>query len=83
MVGGAFIAVADKGYIMHFRRRSWKTALGYTRTIKQINRATGITAEKKPYRALSNAQRTTKRRMGYYSQPAKMTRFFNRFFKKR
>ena len=83
MVGSAFIAIADKGYIMRFRRRSWKTALGYTRTIKQINRATGITAAKKPYRAAGNAQRTIKRRMGYYSEPAKMGRFFSRLFKKR
>lgn len=66
---------------MRYRRRSLKTILGITKAKKRFNRATGITAAKKPLRAWGNAKRRAKRRVGYYSEPMKFLRFLGRIFK--
>jgi hypothetical protein len=42
---------------MRYRRPSLKTALGITRAKKRFNKATGITAIKRPFRAPGNAKR--------------------------
>ncbi len=57
-----------------YRKPSVKTALGITKAKKSVKRKTGITAATKPTRAVSNAKRRAKRKVGYYSAPAKMIR---------
>lgn len=66
---------------MRYRRKSWKTALGITKAKKRANKALGITALKKPFRAPGNAKRRILRKVGYYSEPMKFLRFFGRLFK--
>ena len=67
--------------IIRYRRPSMKTMLGVTRAKKRFNRAVGITAVKRPFRAPGNYKRRVLRRAGYYSEPMKMFRFFSRIFK--
>ena len=55
--------------------------LGVTRAKKHINRAVGITAVKRPFRAPGNMKRRVLRRAGYYSGPMKFMRFMSRIFK--
>jgi hypothetical protein len=55
--------------------------LGVTRAKKRFNRATGITAVKRPFRAPGNFKRRVLRRSGYYSEPMKFMRFLGRIFK--
>jgi hypothetical protein len=50
-----------------YRRPSLNTALGITRAKKRANKALGITALKRPFRAPQNAKRRALRRVGYYS----------------
>ena len=65
---------------MRFRRRSLKTTLGITKAKKRFNKASGITAIKKPFRALGNAKRSVLREAGYYSTPMKVGRWLGRLF---
>ena len=67
--------------IFRYRRPSLKTALGITRAKKRFNKAVGITAIMKPFRAPGNYKRRALRRAGYYSEPMKALRAFNRMFK--
>lgn len=61
-----------------YRRSSLKTALGITKAKKRFNKAVGITAIKKPFRAPGNAKRRMLRKVGYYSGPMKFFRFLKR-----
>lgn len=63
---------------MRYRRPSLKTALGITRAKKRFNKAVGLTAIRKPFRAPGNAKRRMLRKMGYYSGPMKFMRFLKR-----
>jgi hypothetical protein len=67
--------------LFRYRRPSLKTALGITRAKKRFNRASGITAMKKPFRAPGNFKRKMLRRAGYNSEPLKAFRFMRRIFK--
>lgn len=60
--------------LFRYRKPSVKTALGVTKAKKRIKRKSGITAATKPLRAASNAKRRAKRKVGYYSTPAKLFR---------
>lgn len=65
---------------MRFRRRSVSTMLGVTKAKKRINKAVGVTAVKKPFRAPVNAERRVLRNVGYYSAPMKIGRFLGGLF---
>jgi len=67
--------------LFRYRRPSVKTLLGVTRAKKRFNRATGLTAVKRPFRAPGNFKRRVLRRSGYYSEPMKFMRFLGRIFK--
>jgi len=67
--------------LFRYRRRSVKTMLGVTKAKKRINRAVGITAVKRPFRAPGNLKRRMLRRAGYYSGPMKFLRFLGRIGK--
>ena len=67
--------------LFRYRRPSVKTLIGVTRAKKRFNRATGITAVKRPFRAPGNFKRRVLRRAGYYSEPMKFMRFLGRIFK--
>ncbi len=67
--------------LFRYRRPSVKTMLGVTRAKKRFNRAVGITAVKRPFRAPGNYKRRVLRRTGYYSEPMKIFRFIRRIFK--
>ncbi len=67
--------------LFRYRRPSVKTLLGVTRAKKRFNRATGITAVKRPFRAPGNFKRRVLRRSSYYSEPMKFMRFLGRIFK--
>ncbi len=56
--------------------------LGITKAKKRFNKAVGITAIKKPFRAPGNAKRRVLHKMGYYSEPMKFLRFLGRMGKK-
>jgi hypothetical protein len=64
--------------LFRYRKPSVKTALGITKAKKRMKKATGITAATKPTRMVSNAERRTKRKMGYESGPMKFFRWFRR-----
>lgn len=66
---------------MRYRKPSLNNIFGITKAKKRFNRATSITAVKKPFRAISNAKRGIKRMMGYESGPMKFLRFLGRLFK--
>jgi hypothetical protein len=57
-----------------YRKPSLKTALGITRAKKRLKKELGITAAMKPFRAPKNLERRIKRKLGYYSTPAKIVR---------
>lgn len=63
---------------MRYRRHSLKTTLGITRAKKRLNRAIGITAIMRPFRAPGNLKRRMLRKAGYYSGPMKLFRFLTR-----
>jgi hypothetical protein len=67
--------------LIRYRKPSMKTMLGVTRAKKRFNRAVGITAVKRPFRAPGNYKRRMLRRTGYYSEPMKFMRFIGRIFK--
>lgn len=67
--------------LFRYRRPSIKTTLGITKAKKRFNKAVGIMAIKKPFRAPRNAKRRMLRKMGYYSEPMKFMRFLGRLFK--
>ena len=67
--------------LFRYRRPSVKTLIGVTRAKKRFNRATGITAVKRPFRAPGNFKRRMLRRAGYYSEHMKFMRFLGRIFK--
>ncbi len=67
--------------IIRYRRPSMKTALGVTKAKRRFNRAVGITAARRPFRAPGNYKRLVLRRAGYYSEPMKFMRFIGRIFK--
>ena len=67
--------------LFRYRRPSVKTMLGVTRAKKRFNRATGLTAVKRPFRAPGNFKRRVLRGSGYYSEPMKFMRFLGRIFK--
>lgn len=60
--------------LFRYRKPSLKTALGITRAKRRVNKALGITAVMRPFRAPKNFERRVKRKLGYYSTPAKMLR---------
>lgn len=64
--------------LFRYRRPSVKTMLGVTRAKKRFNKAVGITAVKRPFRAPGNFKRRMLRRAGYYSGPMKFLRFLGR-----
>lgn len=64
--------------LFRYRKPSVKTMLGVTKAKKRINKAVGITAVKKPFRAPGNFKRRVLRRTGYYSGPLKFLRFLRR-----
>lgn len=66
---------------MRYRRPSLKTALGITKAKKRFNKAIGLTAARKPFRAPGNAKRRMLRKVGYYSGPMKFLRFLGRLGK--
>lgn len=57
-----------------YRKPSAKTLLGLTTAKKRIRKATGITAATRPFRMKTNLERRVKRKLGYYSTPAKIIR---------
>lgn len=67
--------------LFRYRRPSLKTMLGITNAKKRFNKAVGITAIKRPFRAPGNAKRRMLRKMGYYSESMKFMRFLGRLFK--
>jgi hypothetical protein len=67
--------------LFRYRKPSMKTMLGVTRAKKRFNKAVGITAVKRPFRAPGNYKRRMLRRTGYYSEPMKFMRFIGRIFK--
>jgi hypothetical protein len=67
--------------IIRYRRPSLNTMLGITRAKKRFNRAIGLTAIRRPFRAPGNFKRRMLRRAGYYSEPMKFLRFLGRIFK--
>jgi hypothetical protein len=67
--------------LIRYRKPSMKTMLGVTKAKKRFNRAVGITAVKRPFRAPGNYKRRMLRRTGYYSEPMKFMRFIGRIFK--
>ena len=64
-----------------YRRPGMKTMLGVTRAEKRLNRQTGITAIRRPFRAPGNMKRRMLRHAGYYSEPMKFMRFMRRMLK--
>jgi hypothetical protein len=64
-----------------YRRPSLNTILGITRAKKRFNRAVGLTAIRRPFRAPGNFKRRMLRRSGYYSEPMKLFRFIRRILK--
>jgi hypothetical protein len=66
---------------IRYRRPSLKTILGITRAKKRFNRAIGLTAIRRPFRAPGNFKRRMLRRAGYYSEPMRFMRFIRRIFK--
>jgi len=63
---------------LRYRRQSLSTMLGITKAKKRINKAVGLTAIRKPFRAPGNFKRRIKRRIGYYSEFMKFFRWFRR-----
>lgn len=68
--------------LFRYRKPSVKTMLGVTKAKKRFNKAVGITAAKRPFRAYGNAKRRALRSVGYYSGPMKFMRFLGRIWKK-
>lgn len=66
--------------LVRYRKPSVKTVIGVTKAKNRINKAVGITAVKKPFRAPGNAKRSVLRHAGYYSEPFKLGRFLGRLF---
>lgn len=60
--------------LFRYRKPSLKTMTGVTKANKRIKKATGITAVTKPLRYKTNLERRVKRKVGYYSAPAKLIR---------
>lgn len=60
--------------LFRYRKPSVKTLTGVTKAKKRIKKSTGITAATKPLRYRANLERRAKRKVGYYSAPAKMIR---------
>lgn len=67
--------------LFRYRRPSVKTMLGITKAKKRFNKAVGITAIKRPFRAPGNFKRRELRKVGYYSGPMKFLRFIQRIVK--
>jgi hypothetical protein len=57
-----------------YRKPSAKTVFGVTKAKNRIKKATGITAVTKPLCMKTNFERRIKRKVGYYSTPAKVIR---------
>lgn len=68
--------------LLRYRKPSVKTMLGVTKAKKRFNKAVGITAVKKPFRAYGNMRRRVLRKTGYYSGPMAFLRFLGRIVKK-
>ena len=62
--------------LLRVRKPSLKTALGITKAKKSLNKAIGLTAIRKPFRAPGNLKRTVKRKVGLEGGVAKWLRFF-------
>lgn len=60
--------------LFRYRKPSAKTVLGITKAKKRAKKASGITAATRPLRTATNLKRTAKRKVGYYSAPAKLIR---------
>jgi hypothetical protein len=67
--------------IIRYRRPSLNTMLGITKAKKRFNRAIGLTAIRRPFRAPGNFKRRMLRRAGYYSEPMRFLRFLGRILK--
>ena len=60
--------------LFRYRKPSVKTALGVTKAKRRVTKATGGKAVRDPSVLITNANRRIKRKVGYYSAPAKATR---------
>jgi hypothetical protein len=67
--------------LFRYRKPSVKTMLGVTKAKKAVKTKTGYYAATKPTRAVPNAKRRVKRKLGYESEPMKMFRLLRRLFK--
>jgi hypothetical protein len=67
--------------MIRYRRPSLKTALGLTKTKRQIKKDLGVYEVTKVTNAPKNAKRKAKRAMGWESGPAKFFRFLRGLFR--
>jgi len=66
--------------LFRYRRPSLKRVLGISGAKSRFTRATGGAALRHPKVLVSNAKRRAKRRVGYYSAPAKAVRNRRHFY---
>jgi hypothetical protein len=66
--------------LLRYRKPSWKRILGISRAKSRFTRATGGRAVRHPEVVVRNFERRAKRRVGYYSAPAKAVRSRHRWF---
>ena len=66
--------------LFRYRKPSWKRILGISSAKSRFTRATGGRAVRHPEALVQNFERRTKRKVGYYSAPAKAVRNRHRWF---
>jgi hypothetical protein len=66
--------------LFRYRKPSWKRILGVSSAKSRFTRATGGRAVRHPQAVVQNFERRTKRKVGYYSAPAKAVRNRHRWF---
>ena len=66
--------------LFRYRKPSLSRMLGVSRAKSRFTRATGGRAVRHPEAIVQNAERRWKRRVGYYSPPAKAIRNRHRWF---
>jgi hypothetical protein len=62
------------------RRPSLGELLGLSQAERQVSRKHHLRIVRDPMSPLNNAERTAKRRVGYYSPPMQFARFLRRLF---
>ena len=60
--------------LFRYRKPSWNRALGISAAKSRFTRATGGRAVRHPEAIIQNYERRAKRKLGYYSAPAKAIR---------